>query len=68
MVQLTLCIVASVLIWGQKSELNKRLVAIEQLKFVNQCGDKFTQVPNHFIPDIEAADSRVVLCVIMAVV
>ena len=51
-VQLILFIVTVILVFGQKGELVKRDEAIYELSFVNGCGDKYTQIPDYFLPEI----------------
>ena len=52
-VQLILFIITIVLVFGQKEELVERDEALTQLSFVNECGDKYTKIPDYFLPEIE---------------
>ena len=45
------------LISGQKSELDERQSDMENLQFVNACGDLYTKIPDYFVPEIEEANS-----------
>ena len=49
-VQLILFIITVILVFGQKSELSERDEAMYNLEFVNGCGDKYTQIPDYFLP------------------
>ena len=53
--QLILFIIVTVLVFGQKGELDERLHETEEISFVNDCGDKYTKVPDYFLTDIEKA-------------
>ena len=39
---------------------------MQNLEFVNNCGDEFTSIPEHFVPDIEKANGMAVFCLIVA--
>lgn len=63
-VELILISVATFLVSGQKGELLERKNAIQALSFVNDCGDKYTNIPENFVPDIDAAYSDISFAVI----
>lgn len=39
---------------------------MQNLEFVNNCGDEFTSIPEHFVPDISKANGMAVFCIIVA--
>lgn len=51
-VQFILFLITVFLVFGQKGELLERDEAIHELSFVNGCGDKYTQIPDYFLPQI----------------
>ena len=51
-IQFILFIITVILVFGQKEELLERDHAIYELSFVNGCGDKYTQIPDYFLPQI----------------
>ena len=63
LVQLGLFIAVTVLVFGQKEELDERLHETEELSFVNECGDKYTKVPEYFLTDIEKAGTQGTFCI-----
>lgn len=67
-IQLILFIITVVLVSGQKTELAERDEAMRQLTFVNDCGDKFTQIPDYFLPEIDEAKGKMLYVVIATIV
>ena len=67
-IQFILFVVAAILVFGQKGELAERETAMEELSFVNGCGDQFTQIPDYFLPEIEAANGKILYAVIATVI
>jgi len=67
-IQLILFIVTVILVFGQKTELAERDEAMRQLTFVNDCGDKFTQIPDYFLPEIDDAKGKMLYVVIATIV
>ena len=63
MVQMVLFIIVTVIVFGQKEELDERLHETEEISFVNDCGDKYTKVPDYFLTDIEKAGSQGTFCI-----
>ena len=51
------------MVFSQKGELAERKTAMQNLGFVNDCGDKFTQVPEHFVTQISEAAGKIIFCV-----
>ena len=41
---------------------------MEELSFVNGCGDQFTQIPDYFLPEIEEANGKILYAVIATVI
>ena len=41
---------------------------MDELEFVNGCGDQYLTVPTNFVPDINRASSKAFLCVIGGIV
>lgn len=39
---------------------------MQNLEFVNDCGDKYTNIPENFVPDIVKANSMAIFCIIIA--
>lgn len=58
-IEMILISIATLIISGQKGELGERKEAIDALSFVNECGDKYTNIPANFSTDIDAASSNV---------
>ena len=63
LIQLGLFIAVTVLVFGQKEELDERLHEQEELSVVNDCGDKYTKVPEYFLTDIEKAGTQGTFCI-----
>ena len=64
-IQLVLLTVSMVLINGQRGELRERKDAMEDLEFVNGCGDEYMNIPTHFVPEIKEANSKAMFAVIL---
>ena len=64
-IQLVLLTVSMILINGQRGELRERKDAMEDLEFVNGCGDEYMNIPTHFVPEIKEANSKAMLAVIL---
>lgn len=41
---------------------------MEALGFVNECGDKYTQIPSYFVLDIKTASGQIIFVVLGTVV
>ena len=63
LVQMILFIIVTVIVFGQKEELEERLHETEEISFVNDCGDKYSKVPEYFLTDIEKAGSQGTFCI-----
>lgn len=64
-IQLVLLIVAFFLINGQRGELSERKKSMEDLEFVNGCGDEYMHIPDTFVPQIREASGKGMLAVII---
>ena len=56
------------IIWGQQEELGDRTQALNDLKSVNQCGDKYTQIPDSFIEDVNVASDHIRYSIVGAII
>uniref|UniRef100_A0A7S3MKJ6 Uncharacterized protein n=1 Tax=Favella ehrenbergii TaxID=182087 RepID=A0A7S3MKJ6_9SPIT len=70
-IQLVFIIVSFFLMQSQKGELAERKKAMEDLAFVNGCGDDYMNIPTSFVPTIEQASSTssfaLLLCIVQAI-
>ena len=55
--------ITALLVWGQRGELGERLEAMQDLEFVNDCGDQFTHIPADFVPEIERAGGHIMISI-----
>ena len=67
-IQMIVLIVVVVFIFGQQEELMERDEAINALSFVNDCGDKYTKIPDYFLPQIEEAYGKIIFVAVAAIV
>ena len=57
-IQLVMIVIVTVILWGQKEELADRKKTMENLQFVNGCGDDYMSIPKDFVPEIKQASSK----------
>ena len=63
-IQFILFGICTLIVFNMQGELSERAHAMKQIAFVNTCGDKYTQVPKNFLPEIEDASGMILFCVI----
>ena len=66
--QFILFAIATGLVFSQKGELSERDEAMKSLTFVNGCGDKYTTIPDNFLPELEEASGKIVYVITATII